>query len=175
MQKIAELESMLAPCVADLDLGLALWGIEYVPGEQRSLLRLYIDAGDRPVTLEDCESVSREVSALLDVNDPISGNYNLEVSSPGLDRMLFTPEHFARFVGSQVKITLALPQNGRRRLQGTILASDAQQVRIGEPAGEFVVAHSAIQKARIVPEFGPVTTAASGKKTSGKAGRRTSH
>lgn len=153
MQKIAELESMLAPCVADVGNGLALWGVEYVPGERRSLLRVYIDAAGRPVTLEDCESVSREISALLDVNDPISGKYSLEVSSPGLDRPLFTAAQYQGFVGARVKLTLALPVEGRKRLQGDIVSSDGSTLVLREGEQTIEVPHSAIHKARIVPDF----------------------
>lgn len=155
MQKIAELESMLAPCVADVGKGLVLWGVEFVPGDRRSLLRLYIDAGERSVTLEDCETVSREVSALLDVNDPIAGNYNLEVSSPGLDRPLFKPAQFQDLAGARVKLTLALPVDGRKRIQGVIESSDGETLALREGEVVVKVPHSAIHKARIVPEFEP--------------------
>jgi ribosome maturation factor RimP len=86
-QKQHEIESLLAPAVEAL--GLELLGSEYSAGVSSALLRLYIDAPQRPVTIEDCEAVSREVSALLDVHDPIESNYTLEVSSPGIERPLF--------------------------------------------------------------------------------------
>ena len=87
-----ELNALLAPPIADL--GLELVGIEFSPGHGGSLLRVYVDAPGRPVTIDDCERASREISALLDVNDPVAGRYTLEVSSPGLDRPLFTPAQF---------------------------------------------------------------------------------
>ncbi|MCB1555449.1 MAG: ribosome maturation factor RimP [Xanthomonadales bacterium] len=146
---------MLAPCVHDVGNGLSLWGVEFVPGERRSLLRLYIDAGERSVTLDDCEAVSREVSALLDVNDPISGNYSLEVSSPGLDRPLFKPEQYQAWAGSMVKLTLALPVEGRKRIQGVIESSDGTVLALREGDASVSVPHSAIHKARVVPEFDP--------------------
>ena len=107
--KATTITELLAPPVEAL--GLELLGIEYLPMPGGSLLRLYIDrpgaeAGaemdGEGVTVDDCEAVSREVSAQLDVEDPISGNYTLEVSSPGLDRPLFTPAHFERFTGEVV-------------------------------------------------------------------------
>jgi ribosome maturation factor RimP len=91
-----EMTALLAPAIGDL--GLELVGIEFSPGHGGSLLRVYVDVADRPVTIDDCERASREISALLDVNDPVAGRYTLEVSSPGLDRPLFTPAHFERFV-----------------------------------------------------------------------------
>jgi ribosome maturation factor RimP len=150
-QKNQELEALLNPAVEAL--GLELLGIEYAPSSHRSVLRLYIDVADRHVGVEDCEAVSREVSALLDVNDPIQGNYVLEVSSPGFDRPLFTPAHFERFIGSPVKISLHLPQDGRRRFSATILGVDADQIRIEQEGKEYSLVHDNIAKARLVPDY----------------------
>ena len=119
--KAQDIVALLAPTVGSL--GLELLGAEYLPSPGGAMLRLYIDvpAGEeRQVGIEDCEAVSREVSAQLDVADPISGHYTLEVSSPGVDRPLFTPAQFERFRGEQAKVGLKLPQDGRRRLQGRI-------------------------------------------------------
>lgn len=149
--KTTEIVELLTPTVASL--GLELLGAEFAPSGGRSLLRLYIDAPERPVTLDDCESVSREVSAVLDVHDPISGQYTLEVSSPGIDRPLFTPAHFARFAGEQAKVSLRLPMDGRRRLQGTIARVDGDSIVLASGEQEFVVAHDNIEKARLVPDL----------------------
>src|SRR5690606_34841235 len=118
------IEDLLTPAVSAL--GLELLGVEFSAGSQQALLRVYIDVEGRPVNIDDCEQVSREVSALLDVHDPIEAHYTLEVSSPGLDRPLFKPAHYARFIGEQVKITLDLPQDGRRRFQGRILGVEGE-------------------------------------------------
>ena len=96
-----KLNELLLPLVSDL--GLEFVGLEFSPGHGGSRLRVFIDAPGQAVTIDDCERVSREISALLDVNDPIQGRYTLEVSSPGIDRPLFTIEHFRRFIGSEVK------------------------------------------------------------------------
>src|SRR5580765_465430 len=101
-----ELTNLVAPAIADM--GLECLGVEYSPSHGNSLVRVYIDAADRAVTVDDCELVSRQVSALFDVNDPIVGRYTLEVSSPGLDRPLYTPQQFARFVGEDAKIELKI-------------------------------------------------------------------
>ncbi len=111
----------------------------------------------RMVGIEDCEAVSREVSAQLDVEDPISGNYTLEVSSPGVDRPLFTPAQFARFLGEQAKVVLHLPQDGRRRLQGRIVAVEGERIDLevdAKPEPQRVsVVFDNIEKARLVPDW----------------------
>src|SRR6185312_12201537 len=102
-----------------------------VPGRGEGLLRLYIDReGEQPVTVDDCEAASREISALLDVDDPIAGHYVLEVSSPGIERPLFNAEQFARFAGQEAKVTLKLPRDGRRRMRGKIVAVDGKRIGV---------------------------------------------
>lgn len=180
--KATDISNLLSPTVQAL--GLELLGVEYLPSPGGATLRLYIDIppGDaasdsetpRMVGIEDCEAVSREVSAQLDVEDPISGNYTLEVSSPGVDRPLFTPTQFARFLGEQVKIGLKLPQDGRRRLQGRIAAVEGECIELdveAKPEPQRVsVAFDNIEKARLVPDWvalGFVPTKP-GKKPAGK-------
>ena len=155
-EKANEIAALLAPTVASLDLELL--GVEYLPAPGGALLRLYIDvpadAGEeRTVGIEDCEATSREVSAQLDVADPISGHYTLEVSSPGVDRPLFTAAQFARFMGETAKVTLKLPQDGRRRLQGAITAVDGDAITFDVDGNAFVVAIDNIEKARLVPDW----------------------
>ena len=166
-EKSREIAALLAPTVDAL--GLELLGVEYLPAPGGAVLRLYIDIpledaaaeaageGDEPprtVGIEDCEAVSREVSAQLDVADPISGNYTLEVSSPGLERPLFTPAHFARYIGQVAKVGLKLPQDGRRRMQGEILRADEAAVVLKvDGAGEFAIPPDNIEKARLVPDW----------------------
>ena len=105
------------------------------------------------VTVEDCETVSREVSAQLDVEDPITGNYTLEVSSPGVDRPLFRLEHYARFAGESAKVVMKLPQDGRRRLQGTIARIEGDRIVFVVDGAEMAVAFDNIDKARLVPDW----------------------
>ncbi len=114
-EQIAEL---IAPTVHAL--GLELWGIELQQQGKYSLLRIYIENREEGVSIEDCEKVSRQVSALLDVEDPISGEYTLEVSSPGMDRPLFTAEQFGLYVGEKVNIRLRTAMQGRRKFKGVI-------------------------------------------------------
>jgi ribosome maturation factor RimP len=154
--KATEIATLLAPTVQTL--GLELLGVEYLPAPGGALLRLYIDvpadaSEERTVGIEDCEATSREVSAQLDVADPISGHYTLEVSSPGVDRPLFTAAQFARFMGETAKVTLKLPQDGRRRLQGAITAVDGDAITFDVDGTAFVVAADNIEKARLVPDW----------------------
>lgn len=156
--KAAEIANMLAPTVQAL--GLDLLGAEYLPAPGGATLRLYIDVPlaeqpERVVNVDDCERVSREVSAQLDVEDPISGNYTLEVSSPGVDRPLFTLEQFGRHLGESAKVGLKLPQDNRRRLQGAIVRIEeaAGQVVFDVDGSEIAVAFDNIDKARIVPDW----------------------
>jgi ribosome maturation factor RimP len=156
--KATDIATLLAPTVQAL--GLELLGVEYLPAPGGATLRLYIDrpgvdtaSGEQGVGIEDCEAVSREVSAQLDVEDPISGHYTLEVSSPGVDRPLFTPQQFARFTGEQAKVGLKLPQDGRRRLQGRIAAVDGDTITIEVDGQPFAVAFDNIDKAKLVPDW----------------------
>lgn len=163
-EKATDIAGLLAPTVESL--GLELLGVEYLPAPGGSVVRLYIDvpAGDagsdanggepRAVGIEDCEAVSREVSAQLDVEDPISGNYTLEVSSPGLDRPLFTLEHYRRLVGESAKVVLRLPQeDGRRRLTGRIVSVEDGNISFDVDGTALVVAFDNIDKARLVPDW----------------------
>jgi ribosome maturation factor RimP len=149
--KREELMQLLSPTVAAL--GLECLGIEFSPQHGHSLLRLFIDAPGRAITLDDCEAVSREVSAVLDVNDPIAGRYTLEVSSPGLDRPLFTPTQFERFIGQAVKVQVNVPVGGRRRFQGPIRAVDDERVVIEQDGAAVAIAHDNVLKANLVPDL----------------------
>jgi ribosome maturation factor RimP len=158
--KANDIVALLAPTVASL--GLELLGAEYLPSAGSAMLRLYIDvpmqAGEEPraVTIEDCEAVSREVSAQLDVEDPISSHYTLEVSSPGIDRPLFNAAQFARFAGESAKVALKLPQDGRRRFQARIVRVEGDDITFGLAEGspaELTVRADNIDKARLLPDW----------------------
>ena len=156
MDKARDIAALLAPTVQTL--GVELLGVEYLPAPGGATLRLYIDvpvaeASTRAVGIEDCEAVSREVSAQLDVEDPISGHYTLEVSSPGIDRPLFEAAQFARFAGEQAKVGLKLPQDGRRRLTGRIVSVEGDSVTFDVDGAAFTVAIDNIEKARLVPDW----------------------
>jgi len=178
--KATQISTLLAPTVESL--GLQLLGIEYLTAPGGAVLRLYIDVPEgeaeaRVVSIEDCESVSREVSAQLDVEDPISANYTLEVSSPGVDRPLFDAAQFARFAGERAKVGLKLPQDGRRRLTGTIVSVDGGTIVFDVDGAPIEVAVDNIDKARLVPDwvalgYGPVRDLPEGDARPGKPGRK---
>lgn len=145
-----QVEALLAPVIEDL--GYEFVGLELNQHPRHGLLRIYID-GPAGVGLDDCERVSQEVSAQLDVHDPIRGHYNLEVSSPGLDRPLFTVAQFARFAGLRVKVTLQAPIDGRRRFDARILGVEGDTIRLEQDGTTIEVTHDRVAKARLVPEF----------------------
>jgi ribosome maturation factor RimP len=133
-------------------MGFDLIEIEHFPNPKHGVLRLYIDKPGG-VVIEDCSDVSQQISALIDVEEPISGQFNLEVSSPGLDRPLRRVKDFQRFVGSQVKLKTIMPLDGQRNFKGRMLSADENSVVIETDTEELSVPMNAIEKARIVPEF----------------------
>ncbi len=151
MRQVDErLQRLLQPVVEML--GYELVGIEYFRSGHHYILRIYIDKASG-VTLDDCEIVSHQVSALLDVEDPIRGRYTLEVSSPGLDRPLFTAEHFQRFSGRQVKLRLVTPVNGRRNFKGLLQGLDAGKVTLEVDGERLDLPLEDIERARLVPDL----------------------
>ncbi len=129
-------------------LGYELVDLEHSAGRGSAVVRLYIDRA-AGVGIEDCERVSREVSALLDVEDPIPTAYTLEVSSPGFERTLRTREHFERFVGSRVFVELSAPRAGRRRYTGTLLGVDAEGFSLEVDGQRVAVSFADLGKARL--------------------------
>lgn len=133
-------------------LGFQLWGIEYVQAGNHSVLRVFID-GENGINIEDCANVSRQVSAVLDVEDPISTEYTLEVSSPGVDRPLFTAEQYVSYIGEDVKLQLTMPVAGSRNLKGAITQVDGQMLSVKVNGKELVVALDNIRKGNIIAKF----------------------
>jgi len=133
-------------------VGYELVGIEYHPQGRRSLLRVYIDTPDG-VSVDDCERASRQISSVLDVDDPIHGQYVLEVSSPGLDRPLFTAEHFRQFAGNRVKLRVSPPLDGRRNFSGLLLGMRENVVVMVQDDHEVEIPLQHIEQAKLVPEF----------------------
>ncbi len=133
-------------------LGYELVELEFHPQGRGGLLRIFIDRTGG-VTVDDCEKVSRQVSSVLDVEDPIPGAYTLEVSSPGLDRPLRKETDYVRFAGEQAKLELALPRDGRRRFTGTLKGCEAGEVLIEVDEQLFRLPVGDIGRARLVPKF----------------------
>ena len=144
------LTELLAPTVEAA--GFELLGVEFVSAGRHSTLRLYIDHPEG-VNVDHCAVVSREVGAILDVEDPIPNEYNLEVSSPGLDRPLFTPEHFAKVIGQKIEVKLAIPQDGRRRFKGALIAIEDDMLVIEVDGKPYRLLMDNVDKANVVPVF----------------------
>ncbi|MCD8551467.1 MAG: ribosome maturation factor RimP [Shewanella xiamenensis] len=151
---MATLESRLAEMlkVPVEALGFQLWGIEYVQAGKHSILRVFID-GENGINIEDCANTSRQVSAVLDVEDPISNEYNLEVSSPGLDRPLFTLAQYQALIGQEVKVKTRLPQFGQRKFHGTLLAVENGMMTLRTEKHEVDLMFDNIDKGNLVAKF----------------------
>lgn len=145
-----ELARLLEPTVERL--GYELSDLELKLGGKDGVIRVFIDKPEG-VDLSDCEAVSRQLSAVLDVEDPVPGHYTLEVSSPGLDRKLTKPEHFRRYVGEDVRVRLRTPLDGRRNFRGRLTAADDEDVEIEVDGRPHHLAMAAIESARLVPSL----------------------
>lgn len=148
--KLHQLDQLLRPAIEAL--GYICWGIEYVSSGRQSVLRIYIDS-DTGVLVDDCEKVSRQVSGILDVEDPIPTEYQLEVSSPGMDRPLFELAQYERFIGHPVMIRLRMPFEGRRKYQGIIRGIENAEVILLVGEDELLFPFESIDRANIVPVF----------------------
>jgi ribosome maturation factor RimP len=131
-------------------LGFDLWGVEYQSQGKHSLVRLYIDSPNG-INVGDCAAVSEQASSLLDVEDPITGEYTLEVSSPGMDRLLFKLDQYPGYVGEIVELRLRSPFEGRRKFKGILKGIEGGDVVIQVDDHEYLLPHSAIDKARVQP------------------------
>jgi ribosome maturation factor RimP len=143
-----ELLKLLEPTVEGL--GYELSDLEVKFGGRHGALRVFIDKPDG-IGLDDCENVSLAISALLDVEDPLPGHYDLEVSSPGLDRKLTKIEHFQRFEGEIVKVQMRFPIAGRRRFRGTLVSSDDENIVVEVDGVPHTLPVATIDTARLVP------------------------
>ena len=133
-------------------LGFDLWGVEYLSQGRHSVVRVYIDGPDG-VTVDDCAAVSEQVSSVLDVEDPVTGEYTLEVSSPGVDRLLFRPEQYPGYVGEIIELRLRSAFEGRRKFTGVLKGLEGQDVVIQVDDHEYLLPHGTIEKARVQPRL----------------------
>lgn len=134
-------------------LGFEFVGCELQRQGRSSLLRVYIDK-ENGITVDDCSKVSRQVSAMLDVEDPIQGRYTLEVSSPGVDRPLFEIAHFQKFIGNKVKIRVYAPINNQRNFVGKLSRVEGTNIHLLVDENEVVVPFSDIEKAKLINNVG---------------------
>jgi len=145
-----KLTEMLTPPVEAL--GFELLGIEFVRAGKHSTLRVFIDSPNG-ITVDDCADVSHQVSAVLDVEDPINTEYNLEVSSPGLDRPLFKEQHYQAIIGETVSVRLRIPQGNRRNFKGEVVSVENGALLINVDGEEFELVIGNIEKGNLVPGF----------------------
>ncbi|VAW71277.1 Bacterial ribosome SSU maturation protein RimP [hydrothermal vent metagenome] len=146
------LQELLRPGVEAL--GFELVGIDFQPREKNSLIRLYIESkSDKGILLEDCAAVSRQVSGILEVEEPIAGRFTLEVSSPGLDRPLFEMSHFKRFLGQKSRVKMMTEVEGRKNFTGVIQAVSDSTVTLIVDETEFELIFDDIKSARLVPKY----------------------
>lgn len=145
-----ELSKLLEPAIERM--GYELCDLEVKLGGRDGVLRIFIDRPEG-VVLEDCEAVSRQVSAMLDVEDPLPGRYTLEVSSPGLDRRLSKPAHFQRYLGEDVRIKLRLPLDGRRNFRGALRAASEENIEVEVDGTTHSLPIESIELARLVPSL----------------------
>lgn len=148
--KESRLAELLAPTVESL--GFELWGLELLSPNRHPTLRLYIE-GENGVTVDDCARVSRHVSGVLDVEDPIQGEYTLEVSSPGVDRLLFRPSQYLPYVGEPIDVRLRFPFEGRRRFKGWLMGLEGEDVVVGVDDHEYLLPLKQIDRARVYPRL----------------------
>ncbi len=142
---------MIAPIVHAM--GCEFWGLEYLSSGRNGMLRIYIERENDGVTVEDCEKVSRQVSSQLDVEDPITGEYTLEVSSPGMDRPLYTLGQFEKYIGEDVALRLRFPHEGRRKFKGRLNGVEGEDVLLIVDDHEYLFPLDSIEKANVVPRF----------------------
>tara|TARA_R110000868_G_scaffold60378_2_gene184533 strand:+ start:283 stop:762 length:480 start_codon:yes stop_codon:yes gene_type:complete len=150
MKKIdPELHERLSLLIASM--GFEMVGCEMLPMGGQKMFKLFIDS-PKGVSADDCSRVSHQVSALMDVEDPIQSRYVLEVSSPGIDRPLFDLKHYEQFVGSEVKMRLSAPMSGRRQFRGVLVRVVGEDIHLDvEGSGqEVVIPFSAIDRANVV-------------------------
>jgi ribosome maturation factor RimP len=145
-----KLTDMLTPPVEAL--GFELVGVEFVRAGKHSILRVFIDH-ENGIDVDDCADASHQISAVMDVEDPITTEYNLEVSSPGMDRPLFKSEHYALVVGEIITVKLSIPQDGRRNFKGLLLKCENDTILIKVDNDEFSLAIANIEKGNLVPNF----------------------
>ncbi|WP_346796410.1 ribosome maturation factor RimP [Halomonas sp. Bachu 37] len=148
--KHAALHALIEPVVAAM--GFELWGIDHLSQGKHSRLVIYIER-DSGISVEDCADVSRQISAVLDVEDPIAGEYRLEVSSPGMARPLYTLDQYARFQGHHIALKLRVPFDGRRKFQGLLAGVEGDEVLLQFEGEEYCFPIESIDQAHIVPQF----------------------
>lgn len=149
--KELQIDELISPTVESLDC--FVWGIEYINQGKQSVLRVFIDRLDG-INVDLCAEVSRSVSDLLDVEEVMPSAYTLEVSSPGMDRLLFRESQYIESIGEKLEVRLNIPFEGRKKIVGLLAGLEDRSVLLQEAEEEYLLPLENIQKARIVPNFG---------------------
>ena len=147
MAQHKQLNELLQPVVESMQYEFV--GLEFLSGANPSVLRVYIDQ-EEGITVDDCADVSRQISAVLDVEDPIASEYNLEVSSPGLNRPLFTAGHYQQVVGERIKVQTRIPVEGRRKFTGNLLSADDSQIEMEIDNSQVTLSINDIDKGKLI-------------------------
>jgi ribosome maturation factor RimP len=150
MAKIEVLNEMVSPAVEAL--GFEFVGLEYIAQGKHSILRVYIDH-ENGIKVEDCASVSHQVSGILEVEDPINSQYNLEVSSPGMERPFFKLEHYTDYVGQVVNMRCHVGVEGRRKFKGELAAINGDKLTVVVDGQDYIIDFDDIEKAHLVAVF----------------------
>jgi len=146
-----KLENLLKPTIESM--GFELWGFEYLPAGRHSILRVFVEKSDMGITVDDCAAVSRQISAIMDVEDPISSAYMLEVSSPGMDRLLFKPEQYKLYLNKPIQVRTAIGVLGRRKFKGPLVLANDTMIGIEIDGELYEIPYDIIDKANVVAEF----------------------
>lgn len=145
-----QIQELLEPAVEAL--GFELWGIEYLSQGKHSVLRIYIES-EQGIGVDHCAQVSAQVGSILDVEEVIPGEYTLEVSSPGMDRLLFKLEQYPAFVGESIELRLRSAFDGRRKFKGILKGVEGEDIVVQVDDHEYLLPHGTIDKARIQPRL----------------------
>ena len=146
MSNVESIQALIEPSVEAL--GFELWGLELIAQGRFSTLRIYIESA-KGITVDDCAEVSHQVSGILDVEDPITNQYTLEVSSPGVDRPLFKQAHYEQYIGQFMRVRLHSPFDGRRKFAGVLMGLEADEIVLLVDKEEYLLPIDAIDKAAL--------------------------
>jgi ribosome maturation factor RimP len=146
-----KLENALKPTIESM--GFDLWGMEYLPAGRHTMLRIFIEKPDGTINSDETYDVCKQISAILDVEDLISSEFRLEVSSPGMDRLLFTPEQFKRYQGQEVQVRSSMAILGRKRFKGPMTDVNESGIELEVDGEIYEIPFDLIEKANVVPQF----------------------
>lgn len=146
----SKIESLISPLIESL--GFIYWGLELIMGGQKPTLRVYVET-ETGITVDQCGQVSREIGAVLDVANVPEGEYTLEVSSPGLDRILFNLKQCEKYLGHEINVALISPIEGRRRYKGQLVNIQDDSIFVGDEQAQLRIPFHKVKRLRVVPQF----------------------